>query len=159
MLHRVIPSSSKPVTPILPVSRIVTSSRNDSRAALSHSRFRAWYAKRAGIPDVLVKVLLIHRGEDDLEHFRVRHPLRLQAESLRLTRKGLRVDLRVRESHGELQVVAVQATPTFLHAHVFTEWHSPLIAPESCVETERFYSEGVPIPLGNGIPVKSWAWI
>src|ERR1700730_18380906 len=109
---------------------LIIESSGRSRLASPHSRLRARHSQRTRVPDIPVKVLLVHRSEEDLEHFRVRHSLRLKAESLSFAGPGLSVHLWVGERNTQLKIVAVQTAPTFQQTHAFTEWHSPLVAPK-----------------------------
>ena len=85
----------------------------------------------SGIPDVLVKLVFVHRSKDDFQEFAVWRALRLQPEHFLISHPRLRVRLRIVELYCQFQIVAVQAMPTFFNSHIVTERISPAIQPFS----------------------------
>src|SRR2546422_1716447 len=111
------------------------------------------------IPDFLVEVLLVYWGKDDLEHFRIRHTLRLKTEPFGIGSPGFRVHLWVIQRQGQLHIVPIQTPPPLFDTHFFAERHAPFVAPESRIQPGGFDNEGIAFPSADGISVKSWPGI
>src|SRR5205085_4802117 len=107
----------------------------------------------AGITDFFIKILFVHRHEDNFEHLCVRHAFCLQAKTFRITGPWFAKNLRIGKRERKLEIVPIQAAPALGYLQFVTEWHAPFVRSESWIQTLCFDNECVAVPFSDRISV------
>src|SRR5436190_5957587 len=104
---------------------------------------------RGGIPDSFVKLLLVDRSEDHLQHL----CLALGRVDDRTAGPGLAIQRRIANGDSQFDSVGASALPALLDMSVAAERRPPFIEPRPVIQAERLDHQRIAFPLTDRISI------